>query len=134
MSKWDFLVEGDTGLRELERKARASGLLRDWVAYRSAGMRGGKDPLQDMRDFIRDSRDSIYVALGINYKNKEIPLDLDATGTAEDYKVKVVPSTGAKGAGSRIKIQCPMCGDWVGAAARVLNGHLNRNDHNRPKK
>jgi hypothetical protein len=108
--------------------------LADWVAYRTAGIRSGTDPLQDMRDFIRERRGEIFDALGIDYSQKKIPADLEATGVAGDYNVKTVPSTGRKGAGTRIKIQCPMCSKWIGAAGRVLDGHLNRNDHNRPKK
>jgi len=138
MAKWDYLFESDVELRKLERLAKEGGGLPDWVRYRAALIRQGRDftvPLFKLieRGHRGGCRDQLFrrmfgeKAKDCKYK---IPKNLTLEKTIDGFNFRVTPSENSGGVGSRLKWQCPMCGAWVGAAVRVINGHLSRKDHN----
>jgi len=137
LSKWQHLFEADSLLRRLERAAK-TGALEDWVRYRQASIiRGHGDPVKDPILVLFDNRDELKRRLGLPTK---LPKDLEGDYSLEHdgrtYRFKVNKSRGPSGGtGSRMKMQCPMCGKYIGSAMTQYGHHLNARSHGgEPKK
>jgi len=132
VTKWENLIEAeaDARLRELERKAVSAGGLDNWVAYRMAGRARGIDPVRDpISELFKDAAE-LKRRLGLPAK---LPLDLEGdyslTHDGRKYYFKVNVSRTSGGTGSRMKMECPMCGNYVGAGMSQFGHHLNSKDH-----
>lgn len=150
MARWEHLLEsrGDKRLRDLERRISQGGSLEDWAEYRRYTiLTTGEDPVGNTMRRILGSGDAqahLKRELGLPQK---LPVDLEGEFELRDegrrYRViinrsKEIParfmrpaSRSPGGVGSRIKIECLMCGQMVGASMSAfgMGGHLKKKGH-----
>lgn len=122
MAKWDYLFESDKTLRQAERDRAAGKITQKEFAV--IWVRAGE--AKRLREFIYNHRRwDLKAALGCPDR---CPPDMEAEGELDGYRLKMLKATPGTRA-HRLKIQCPVCGKWVGASAGKMGQHLKRSDH-----
>jgi hypothetical protein len=131
--KWEYLLEvsGDERQRELERIAKSSNSLDDWVRYRVYSKSRGNDPILNKVMVVLNDRHVLKHHLGLPDR---FPVDLEGDYSYTDdnnnvWRFKVNKSHGGGGSGSRMKMACPMCGKYIGAAMTQYGSHLRSGSH-----
>lgn len=123
MSKWDYLFETDRGLRQAERDYRSGKI--SMQEFAAIWVRAGE--ATRLRQFIsNNSRQELKDLIGC--PGDKCPPDFETEGEVQGYRLRLDKST-PNTRTHRLKIQCPVCGEWVGANAGKMGNHLKRRDH-----